>query len=400
MHASIRTFSLRRSAFRSPFPVVTIRLIQIVDTGLDETSCFFADDSGDKVEHGYLFDGIKVDATTGNPSAALGDPSFPHDMSRRKVGCNIRWISIGDTMELVVVRALLDLWKFVYAVINSQVVQYIELFKARCEGDDQDAVGDDTDPFAYFSDYITDFGSTLTDEIEVLSYEYNYWTALSVDPICEDIEPLNITISSVFPSSSTGGFDKDTVSMGHGTLVSGIAAGAISPKSPYLTQDCSSSNDELPGCVGGCISASDVELGLLDGLFDVDLFCPMYDCDDYGAEFSYLYEYCLGDDPLETLAEHSGVAPGAQIAIFDAGYFAGDFFLDLFIFLAGNFLWNSTEGTGTRIHSNSWGAITNCELTEFEYLFETYMLEVNKNGFSSVSNFLMLYSFFNRLSWS
>lgn len=60
-----------------------------MDTGLDKTSCFFADDAGGEVEHGYVFDGIEVDATSGYPSAALGQPWFPYDMSRRKVRCRV-----------------------------------------------------------------------------------------------------------------------------------------------------------------------------------------------------------------------------------------------------------------------------------------------------------------------
>lgn len=237
------------------------------------------------------------------------------------------------------------------------------------------------DSFAYFSDYVTDFGSTLYDGVGGFSYSYNYMSDPIVDPICADIDFV-FKSSTFVPSSSTGGFDKDTAYNGHGTCAAGIAAGAISPNSPYLTQNCSST-DELPGCVGGCISSSVVD-GIVDDLFDIDLFCPMYDCDNYGEGLSYSFEYCLGDDPLETLAENSGVAPRAQIAVFDAGYFSGDFFGDLYIFLAGNFLWNSTYGTGTRIHSNSWGAATNCEVTEFEYLFETYMLEVSRNGYGNI----------------
>lgn len=46
---------------------------QVVDTGLDETSCFFADDDGLEVEHGYL---------VGHNSTNF---EFTYDLSRRKV---------------------------------------------------------------------------------------------------------------------------------------------------------------------------------------------------------------------------------------------------------------------------------------------------------------------------
>lgn len=56
----------------------------MADAGLDETSCFFADDDGVQVEHGHLYEGVQVEAD-GNISTALRNPSFHFDMSRRKV---------------------------------------------------------------------------------------------------------------------------------------------------------------------------------------------------------------------------------------------------------------------------------------------------------------------------
>lgn len=71
-------------------PTCTARAVycmlpKVVDSGLDETSCFFADDDGLQVEHGFLFDGVRVE-DDGNVSTVLGNYSFPFDMSRRKVG--------------------------------------------------------------------------------------------------------------------------------------------------------------------------------------------------------------------------------------------------------------------------------------------------------------------------
>lgn len=58
---------------------------QVVDSGLDETSCFFADDDGLQVEHGHLFEGYRNESD-GSVSIVLEDYSFAYDMSRRKVG--------------------------------------------------------------------------------------------------------------------------------------------------------------------------------------------------------------------------------------------------------------------------------------------------------------------------
>lgn len=56
----------------------------MVDTGLDETSCFFADDDGLQVEHGHLFDGVRKESD-GNVSLVFDNYSFAYDLSRRKV---------------------------------------------------------------------------------------------------------------------------------------------------------------------------------------------------------------------------------------------------------------------------------------------------------------------------
>lgn len=215
-------------------------------------------------------------------------------------------------------------------IITWQVVQYIEMFKRANENDDSSHERSTSDSFAYASDY--------------LSNPYYFDTTFS------------------------GGFHKDVVN-GHGTWTASIAAGAVSARSPVTEEDCHF--DELPGCAGGCITASEVAQRLDNGFFDVDLFCPMYLCD---GEADSNYSYCLSDDPVETLYHNSGGAPGAQIAMFDASYSA----FDLFPELAGNLLWESAMNTGAKIHSNSWGEPTFCELTELEYLYDTFMYEVRQ----------------------
>lgn len=119
------------------------------------------------------------------------------------------------------------------------------------------------------------------------------------------------------------------------------------------------------------MSESDVDTLLSNGLFDTDTFCAAYECD--GGGLGYPYGDCPSDDAIETLTQHGGVAPGAKIAVFDWSYHANDFFVPE---VTGNFLWNATHGTGARIHSNSWGFATMCQLTELEYLYDTYMYEV------------------------
>ena len=59
-----------------------------MDTGLDETSCFFIDDSGEKIEHGYYFDNIELNGEESSATTAEVDFTggyFPFDLTRRKV---------------------------------------------------------------------------------------------------------------------------------------------------------------------------------------------------------------------------------------------------------------------------------------------------------------------------
>ena len=72
---------------------------QIIDTGLDETSCFFIDDSGEEIEHGYYFDdfelnGVESSATTVDTNFTEG--YFPIDLARRKVSlpCTVWFLAV------------------------------------------------------------------------------------------------------------------------------------------------------------------------------------------------------------------------------------------------------------------------------------------------------------------
>lgn len=273
-------------------------------------------------------------------------------------------------------------------VIPWQVVQYIEMSKRADEGDgDSDDEIHTSDSFMYASDYLGDPFDYDDDTYSYYSYhDLSYYSgSWSEDSFCADVfGDMSYHLSFLFDdtsyysstSSSTsspyssvsfsGGFHKDTVE-GHGTWCAGISAGAVSAGSAVPEEDCY--GDELPGCAGGCIMASDVDAMLENEYFDIDLFCPMYECD---GDANMSYSYCLSDDPVENLSQNNGVAPGAQISVFDAAYTA----FELYPEMAGNLLWESAMETGAKIHSNPWGAITFCEPTEIEYLYDSFMYEV------------------------
>ena len=273
-----------------------------------------------------------------------------------------------------------------------QVVQYIELYKKSDEdGGGDGGIGSTDDSFTYFSDYIE--GIAFTDDSEYYTYDddseyYTYdddtWSegsfcadfldnALSFE-FDENISPFpfgnsltdSTTSSTSTPYSFTGGFYRDTVN-GHGTWTAGAAAGAISEGAGVAGEECH--GDDLPGCAGGCISASAVDENLDNGIFDLETLCPMHECDGEG----FSYSYCLGDDPVETLHQHGGVAPGAKISVFDGAYTGLG---EVWALFGGNHVWASATGTGARIHSNSWGLRTLCQQTEAESLYDTFMYEV------------------------
>lgn len=251
--------------------------------------------------------------------------------------------------------------------------------------DNNSDIGDDdsssaADSFTYASDYLGD-PYDYDDGGEYYYYDDDYFSSSetwSEDSFCAGVlEDYSYHFSFLFDDTSTssssssssvsftGGFYKDTV-RGHGTWTAGIAAGAISESSGVTEEDCY--GNELPGCAGGCIATSDVDVLSNNGYFDLDVFCPMHDCDGYGSSYSY----CLSDDPVETLHQHGGVAPGAQISVFDGSYTGFDGYMEL----AGNLVWLSAVDTGATVHSNSWGAGTLCQVTEDDILYDTFMYEV------------------------
>lgn len=60
-----------------------LRWFQVVDSGLDQESCYFRDEDGEHVEGGYYFDEVLVGTLGILPLFTTG--SFPMDLERRKV---------------------------------------------------------------------------------------------------------------------------------------------------------------------------------------------------------------------------------------------------------------------------------------------------------------------------
>lgn len=73
-----------------PPPPAPHPILQIIDSGLDETSCFFADEDGEEVTHGYYFDELSDTYSTSNGGVVwftdFDGGDFFFDSSRRKVG--------------------------------------------------------------------------------------------------------------------------------------------------------------------------------------------------------------------------------------------------------------------------------------------------------------------------
>lgn len=165
-----------------------------------------------------------------------------------------------------------------------------------------------------------------------------------------------------FPFVPSGEFETDD-SYGHGTHVAGTAAGATlnSPAELVVCDD-----NDVVGCVGGCVSGSYTPP--TDAYEDVNLdrLCPMFDCAGLSER------QCLSDDVAETLADHGGMAQGAKLAIMDiffGKYSYGDF--------AGNGLWESCLGAGCKVHSNSYGMDSRCELSSMELMYDDFMYQVS-----------------------
>ena len=70
----------------SPHPTfgITRMFLQVIDTGLDETSCYFVDEDGEEIAHGHYFE--ELGFTSGSDVyAPFTGGDFSYDLNRRKV---------------------------------------------------------------------------------------------------------------------------------------------------------------------------------------------------------------------------------------------------------------------------------------------------------------------------
>lgn len=160
-------------------------------------------------------------------------------------------------------------------------------------------------------------------------------------------------------------FETDTVE-GHGSFTAGTAAGATM-NTPAQTEYCH--YGERLTCFGTCMEEDEIDQKTEDIYWDFDLFCEEFDCDGTGDA----YESCIEEDTATLLAKNGGVAQGAKLAIFDVAA-DGD---SVWAMLGGNWLWNATLGTGTMVHSNSWGGDNGCFMDSLSERFDEYMFDVS-----------------------
>eukprot|EP00904_Undaria_pinnatifida_P000092 jgi/Undpi1/10083/HiC_scaffold_28.g12537.m1 len=305
----------------------TGQVIQVLDTGLDETSCFFIDDDGEEVPHGYYYEdfGFPVSPATSSPTPSPASTSFSQTSTPTE---SVILPPSATTPPTIAAYSVLG-GDFSSYPNRRKVIQYIDLIKT----------GSNPEPTTV---------STATD-------------------------------GESFYFFSSGGFQGDVVE-GHGTHVSGSAAGATL-NSPVETVVCDGT--KVPGCVGGCINGATSTWGddLLTMSYnggpydaDVDRICPMLGCDDATAT------WCLNDDVEQTLTEHGGMAQGAKLAFFDVVALAGTQVVPLMGY-PGNGLWESCLEAGCKVHSNSWGEDDNpdCILDALDVGYDDFMYKNPEN---------------------
>ena len=167
-------------------------------------------------------------------------------------------------------------------------------------------------------------------------------------------------------SDYSSGFGLD-LEHGHGTHTAGTAAGAVL-NSPATTVTCA--NNETLGCIGRCLSVAEETSLLADGYPTWDTLCPQFNCDNFG-------DPCLEENVSATITESGGVAQGAKISVFDVsvdGY-------NVSAHLPMNGLWESTIGTDSFLHSNSWGYDNDCNVDSLTVAYDQYMYEVRREAF-------------------
>ena len=153
---------------------------------------------------------------------------------------------------------------------------------------------------------------------------------------------------------------------GHGTHTAGSAAGATL-NSPARALTCGT--NQTLGCIGRCLSEALAIFLLAYNYTTWDTLCPQFNCDTVG-------DPCLGDNVNSTLTEGGGVAQGAKISVFDASVHGRHVLASLAL----NGLWESTNGTGSFLHSNSWGIKNDCNIDSLAVAYDEYIYEVRREA--------------------
>ena len=167
-------------------------------------------------------------------------------------------------------------------------------------------------------------------------------------------------------SDFSAGFGLD-LEDGHGTHTAGTAAGAVLNR-PATTGACAT--NETLGCIGTCLSVAEETYLLADDFLTWDTLCPQFNCDYFG-------DPCLGEDVSATLTESGGIAQAAKISVFDTsadgeGVLASQ---------ALNGVWESTNGAGRFLHSNSWGSDNDCNVDSRTVAYDEYMYQVKRETY-------------------
>ncbi|CAM9670039.1 unnamed protein product [Ectocarpus fasciculatus] len=298
----------------------TGQVVQVIDSGIDESSCFFAnDESGDHVPHGHYYEewGINVPLTSSSFSSPTSD-----DDSDDSWGWP--WASADHhTGSFYQVEEVFDGGDFTVYPDRRKIIQYINLIKS-----------DDTEG-SHGDSFTTAFGEQFP-WLSAEDFEYDY-------------------------------------EAGHGTHVAGSVAGATL-NTPAELISCN--DTETMSCAGACIDddeANDVD-DLASPYFeiaDLDRLCPLFsdfNCDETETD------KCLSNDVAETLTNNGGMAQGAKLAIFDAFFDT----LGLAPFV-GNGLWEPCAEADCKIHSNSYGGDFECSLGPNDVVYDGWMVSNPEN---------------------
>ncbi|CAM9536300.1 unnamed protein product, partial [Laminaria digitata] len=302
----------------------TGQVVQVIDSGVDETSCFFIDDDGQEVTHGHYYEELWVPLPpTPSPSAAFLPTSGTVPLSLSQGVLAVTTATVSPTLAFQIFEG----GDFSIYPDRRKIIQYTNMIK---------------------TDSATQsHGSSLTASTASGGKYQSPW----------------------LPGADFENDDK----RGHGTHTAGSVAGATL-HTPAETVVCSEPKEV--GCVGGCIDRNDPRWS--DDLTpsssqtpwegDLDRICPEFGCDNTTEP------WCLSDDVSQTLTDHGGMAQGAKLSIFDV--FLGESSLSNY---PGNGLWEPCAEAGCKIHSASLGGDTECVVTSISIVYDDFMYKNPEN---------------------